>query len=87
MSEIHTIHSFEAVWQPGDVVLTGDSCLYVRASRNAMYPWGDANQHLDDHIEGGLSDEQLVRPLTLLVRHGQAIGGVLINEGETPELA
>ncbi|MGW1553652.1 hypothetical protein [Streptomyces sp. NPDC002346] len=86
MSDVHTIHSFDAVWQPGDVVLDADGALYIRASGNPVYPWGDANQHLGGHIEGGVADTDVARPLALLVRDGIPVGGRTINEGDTPAI-
>lgn len=86
MSEVHKIHSIGAAFQPGDVVLAADGALYIRASQNPMYPWGDANQNLDGHVEGGVADADVVRPLVLLVRDGTPLGGRLVNEGDTPAI-
>ncbi|MCM2391699.1 hypothetical protein [Streptomyces albipurpureus] len=86
MSDVHKIHSFDAVWQPGDVVLAADGALYIRASQNPMYPWGDASQSLGQHVEGGVADGDVVRPLILLVRDGVTLGGRLIHEGDIPAI-
>ncbi|CDR15074.1 hypothetical protein [Streptomyces iranensis] len=91
MSEAHTITSLGATWQPGDVVLTSKGELRVRASNNPVFPWGDPSQILwggfgETHFEGGYADEDTDRPLTLLVRNGVPVGGLVINEGDTPAI-
>ncbi|MBJ7902799.1 hypothetical protein IF655_05750 [Streptomyces sp. DSM 110735] len=84
---VHTITTLHPIWKPGDVVLDAEGALRVRATDNVAYPWGypdegglrDKFGDLSRH-DGGLRDEDLRRPLILLVRDGQPIGGRLIEE-------
>lgn len=81
MSEVHKITAIDGVWRPGDVVLDADGNIRVR-SASPQWPWDYPNEGFTRDAfggtsvpEGGLKDEDLERPLTLLVRDGQAVVG------------
>lgn len=84
MTEVHKITSIDDVWQPGDIVLDANGNLRVRTT-HPLYVWaypdeGQTRFPYGHYPEGGIEDSQVPRPLTLLVRDGQAIGGRLITE-------
>ncbi|MFB7671354.1 hypothetical protein ACFC26_08035 [Kitasatospora purpeofusca] len=92
MSDVFKITTIGDVWQPGDVVLDASGHLYVR-STHPQYVWGHPDEGaLRDTIgrlvvpDGGVEDRTAVRPLTLLVRDGFAVGGRVIDEGDAPAL-
>ncbi|MCY0947168.1 hypothetical protein [Streptomyces antarcticus] len=90
MDRVHKITSLGGAWKPGDVVLTADGELRIRATNNPIYPWGYPNEGSlrsefgEPHFEGALREEDVARPLTLLVRDGIAVGGRLVEENELP---
>jgi hypothetical protein len=76
----------EAAWRPGDVVLDADGNIRVR-STNPEWPWDYPNEGLTrarlggpSVPDGGLEERQVPRPLILLVRGGQAVGGRQVEE-------
>ncbi|MEV0778876.1 hypothetical protein [Streptomyces sp. NPDC050428] len=79
MAEIHKITNLDEVWQPGDVVLDAAGNLRIR-SAHPRWVWDYPNEGSARLIpEGGLDDSDVPRPLTLLVRHGQAVGGRIVE--------
>lgn len=86
MSDAHKITSLDATWKPGDVVLDGAGEMRVR-SAHPRWVWDYPNEGgTRDRTgsaaipEGALEDADVPRPLTLLVRDGQAVGGRVLNE-------
>jgi len=73
----------EPVWEPGDVVLDAAATIYQRADEQSVeegWPWHlgatstyDLRHNLPVAPEGGHSEDDPVRPLTLLVRRGKAV--------------
>lgn len=66
-------------FQPGDVVLTVDGCLYTRADPESFTytgDWIDGGWLRDGQPPGmeRLSDSDLPKPLVLLVRNRKRIG-------------
>jgi hypothetical protein len=83
---VHKITSLDATWQPGDVVLDAEGNLRIR-STHPQYVWDYPNEgSLRDRFgnlmlpDGGVEESDVARPLTLLVRNGQPVGGLLIEE-------
>jgi hypothetical protein len=66
-------------WQTGDLVLAADRRLYTRADPGCKgfdrWPWGHEGSD-DPSVE----EEYPKRPLTLLVRGGKALGGVVVDD-------
>ncbi|MET9204092.1 hypothetical protein ABZW38_02820 [Streptomyces bacillaris] len=86
MPEVHTITSLGAIWRPGDVVLDAKGTIRVR-SDDPHWVWDYPNEGntLDAFGElvvpgGAVEEEYAVRPLTLLVRDGRAVGGTPVPE-------
>lgn len=86
MDQVHEITSLGSTWLPGDVVLDAKGNLRVRTD-HPKWVWEYPNEGstLDvfgqpAHGEGGLEEEDVVRPLTLLVRNGQAVTGKQIED-------
>lgn len=84
--QVHKITSLGSTWQPGDVVLDAKGDLRVRTD-HPKWVWDYPNEGntLDvfgqpAYGEGGLEDHEVVRPLILLVRNGQAVSGERIEE-------
>ena len=73
-------------WQTGDLILSADRKLWVRADTESVaqgWPWRNPPEQWDMSRAGGegsVSEEQIQRPVTLLVRGGEAIGGVVIDD-------
>ncbi|MFJ6841364.1 helix-turn-helix transcriptional regulator [Streptomyces griseoluteus] len=87
-SHVHTITALGATWQPGDVVLDAEGNIRVR-SDHPKWVWGYASEGpVRDRLlggrptvpEGALEEHDVPRPLTLLIRDGQPIGGRTIEE-------
>ncbi|WP_143204965.1 hypothetical protein [Streptomyces sp. CB02009] len=81
MNPIHKITSLDEAWNPGDIAFDADGNLRVR-SDNPNWAWDYPNEgHTRDqygtpHVPtGGIEDKDVSRPLILLVRNGQAVGG------------
>lgn len=84
MQQVHKITSLDDTWKPGDVVLDANGQLRVR-SAHPKYTWaypdeGDTRFAHGHYPDGDIEDHEVPRPLTLLVRGGQAIGGRAITE-------
>jgi hypothetical protein len=72
-------------WRPGDVILAADGHLYIRAREEltvgGMWPWHEGiSDAASSTYEGGTADADLKRPVTLLIRDGQPLGGVTVDE-------
>lgn len=73
-------------WQKGDLILSADRKLWVRAddeSVEAGYPWGEPPEQWDMARAGGegsVEDGYVRRPVTLLVRGGKAVAGIEIDD-------
>ncbi|MFF7966736.1 hypothetical protein ACFZC3_15390 [Streptomyces sp. NPDC007903] len=85
-AQVHAITTLGAAWQPGDVVLDADGNIRVR-SDHPKWAWDYAFEgSVRDHTggpavpEGALEEHDVPRPLTLLIRDGQPVGGRLIKE-------
>jgi len=85
MEQVHKITTLDNVWQPGDVVLDATGTLRVR-SNNPRWTW-DYPEGATRAIHGGpyipdgaTEDNDVPRPLILLVRNGQAVGGIVVTE-------
>lgn len=75
-------------WQPGDVILAADGHLYVRAREEltvgGTWPWHDGLKEVTSAAyEGGTADADVKRPVTLLIRGGQPLGGVAVDDQAT----
>ncbi|MEV0256394.1 hypothetical protein AB0H82_19290 [Streptomyces sp. NPDC050732] len=86
MTKPQNISSLHPVWRPGDVVLDADGNLRVR-TEHTRWPWdypnegGTRSQFGGASVpEGGLEELEPIRPLTLLVREGHAVGGHVAKE-------
>ena len=86
MDPAEKITSLDATWKPGDVVLDANAHILVRTD-HPKWVWGYPNDGWTrtalgepSFPDGALEDKDAPRPLTLLVRDGQAIGGRLIQE-------
>ncbi|MCX4504302.1 hypothetical protein [Streptomyces anulatus] len=86
MADVHKITSLDATWQPGDVVLDAAGNIRVR-SDHPRWVWDYPNEGgtRDAHgapavPDGGLEEEDAVRPLILLVRDGHAVGGTAVTD-------
>ncbi|MFD3573857.1 hypothetical protein [Streptomyces sp. NPDC058644] len=86
MTKPQNISSLHAVWRPGDVVLDADGEIRIR-SEHTKWVWdypneGSTRANFGGPFvpEGGLEEKDLRRPLTLLVRDGQAVAGRVIDE-------
>ncbi|MEU3289911.1 hypothetical protein [Streptomyces longwoodensis] len=86
MPAIHKITNLDDTWRSGDVVLDADGNLRVR-SAHPLWVWDypdegstRAAQGGPQIPEGGLAEHDVKRPLTLLVRDGQAVAGRQIDE-------
>ncbi|MFI5973531.1 hypothetical protein [Streptomyces sp. NPDC051452] len=87
MEPVHKITSLDGTWKPGDVVLDAAGNLRVR-SNHPKWVWDYASEgSTRDPFtggasvpEGGLEESDVPRPLVLLVRDGQAVGGRPIEE-------
>lgn len=76
-------------WQPGDVVMAADRSLYIRCSEGndggGRWPWSQGAGYVpeisDQGVGGGsTADEDVPRPLTLIIRGGLPLGGVVIDD-------
>jgi hypothetical protein len=74
-------------WQPGDVILSADRNLYIRARECDVadgWPWRsgvyDAPADGTGIGEGGTADSEVHRPVTLLIRDGLPLGGVTVDD-------
>ncbi|MCX5562733.1 hypothetical protein [Streptomyces sp. NBC_00038] len=90
MTAVHKITSLDDTWHPGDIVLDAAGNLRVR-SEHPRWVWDYPNEGgTRDALgrlavpEGGLEEHDVRRPLTLLVRDGQAVAGRVIEEPEHP---
>ncbi|MFG2468711.1 hypothetical protein ACGFXB_25095 [Streptomyces canus] len=91
MAAVHKITSLDSTWQPGDVVLDADGNIRVRAE-HPRWVWDYASEgSTRDRFTGGatvpegaLEEHDVPRPLTLLVRDGQAVAGRVIDEPAPP---
>lgn len=86
MDKPQNISSLHATWRPGDVVLDADGRIRVR-SAHVKWVWdspgeGDTRSQFGGAYvpEGGLEELEPIRPLTLLVREGQAVAGHIAKE-------
>ncbi|MGO4630528.1 hypothetical protein AB4225_06225 [Streptomyces sp. 2RAF24] len=86
MTDVHKITSLDSTWTPGDVVLDANGEIRVR-SDHPKWVWDYPNEGGTRSAfggpfipNGGLEEKDVARPLTLLVRNGQAIGGRQITE-------
>lgn len=73
----------ETTWEPGDVVLDAAGNIRVRTD-HPRWPWGYPNEgqtRMPDGSpswpSGSLAEEEVQRPLVLLVRHGRAVTTVI----------
>jgi hypothetical protein len=87
MSQQNEAPSSDSVlpWQPGDVILSADGHLYVRAREEltvgGMWPWHEGlGDVASETYEGGTADADLKRPVTLLIRDGRPLGGVTVDD-------
>ncbi|GHI91716.1 hypothetical protein [Streptomyces olivaceus] len=86
MENVHKITSLDGVWRPGDVVLDAAGNLRIRSAHPKWvwdYPDEGSLRDAFGHLrapDGGLEDADVPRPLTLLVRDGQPVGGRVIEE-------
>ncbi|MGW3390507.1 hypothetical protein [Streptomyces cinereoruber] len=85
MVEVHNVTRLDAVWKHGDVVLDAEGNIRVR-SDHPQWVWDTpGSEHTRNGYggayapSGGLEEEDVVRPLILLVRDGQAVGGRAIE--------
>lgn len=75
-------------WQPGDVVLSADLRLFMRAREgcngDGRWPWCEGVGYVPVNElrapEGDTEDSDVIRPVTLLIRSGRALGGVVIDD-------
>lgn len=88
--DVHKITSLDSTWRPGDVVLDADGEIRVR-SDHPRWVWdypnegGTRDRFTGTSVpEGALEDHDVRRPLTLLVRNGQAVSGRQITEPDHP---
>ncbi|MFB8407506.1 hypothetical protein [Streptomyces sp. NPDC055912] len=82
MAHVHKITSLDETWQPGDVVLAADGTLRVRPA-HVRWVWDDPGSGSTPSADGGPhvpEDHEVPRPLILLVRNGQSVGGRAIAE-------
>ncbi|MEV6450944.1 hypothetical protein AB0M75_06515 [Streptomyces anulatus] len=86
MTDVHKITSLDATWKPGDVVLDAKGDIRVR-SDHPQWVWDYPNEGSTlDALggtlipSGGLEEQDVTRPLILLVREGRAVSGVAITE-------
>jgi hypothetical protein len=91
MADVHKITSLDSTWRPGDIVLDADGNLRVR-SDHPRWVWDYPNEGgTRDALgrlavpEGALEEHDVLRPLTLLVRDGQAVAGRPIDEPGHPK--
>ncbi|MGW1223115.1 hypothetical protein ACWD6O_34710 [Streptomyces californicus] len=86
MADVHKITSLDATWKPGDVVLDAKGDIRVRSDHPRwVWDYPDEGSTLDAFgatsvPSGGLEEQDVTRPLILLVRDGRAVGGVAITE-------
>lgn len=69
-------------WQTGDLVLAADGHLWIRAYPEDTakgWPWGHSTETIGAS-SGAVEENHPARPLTLLVRDGQAVGGTVVAE-------
>jgi hypothetical protein len=69
-------------WQTGDLVLAADGHLWVRANPEDAakgWPWGHSAETVGA-TSGAVEEDYPQRPLSLLVRDGQAVGGTVVTE-------
>jgi hypothetical protein len=74
-------------WQPGDIVLDATGYLFQRAdparTPDPLRVWGDVNDgRVTRPVKGKIEDDCPERPLTLLVRDGKPVGGLVVSEQE-----
>jgi hypothetical protein len=70
----------ETSWEPGDVVLDAKGRIRVRSS-HPHWVWGYPNEGERGQIpEGSLAEDEVERPLVLLVRDGHAINSVIAQQ-------
>jgi len=75
-------------WRPGDVILSADQRLFIRAHEgwtgNGRWPWHEGADSAPTNgyeaPEGGTEDADVQRPVTLLIRGGRPLGGVVIDD-------
>ena len=75
-------------WRAGNVVLSADPRLFSRAHEGwnggGSWPWCDGADYVpvnELHApEGDTKDSDVIRPVTLLIRGGRALGGVAIDD-------
>lgn len=86
MTEAQSITSVHPIWRPGDVVLDANGDIRVRTA-HPKWVWDYPNEGSTRSQfggpfvpEGALEDSDVPRPLTLLVRDGQAVGGRVLEE-------
>lgn len=85
---VYKITSVDDVWRPGDWVLDAAGNVRVR-SEHPQWVWGYPNEGVTrthDGLpyapEGSLEEGEVVRPLILLVRNGEVVGGRAVEELE-----
>jgi hypothetical protein len=72
-------------WRPGDVILSADGHLYVRAREErtvgGMWPWHEGvGEVVANTVEGGTADADVKHPVTLLIRDGRPVGGATVDD-------
>lgn len=75
-------------WQPGDVILSADRRLFIRSGDGSTgggrWPWHEGVEYVPaggpGGPEGGTPDEDVRRPVTLLIRAGRPLGGVVTDD-------
>ncbi|MFC7344864.1 hypothetical protein [Saccharopolyspora griseoalba] len=83
---VPNITSMHPVWQPGDVVFDAAGNLRVR-SDDPRWPWAYPPEGPTRDASGGayvpegaLEDNEVPRPLVLLVRGGQVVTESIVEE-------
>ncbi|MEG8180243.1 hypothetical protein GZH49_17140 [Nocardia terpenica] len=75
------------VWQYGDVVLDANGRVWSRASPGDVargWPWSYGVMDGDPYAaEDSVEEGTPARPLTLLVRSGQAVNTIVVSPAET----
>lgn len=66
-------------WQLRDVVLDANGNMWTRAEGD-RWPWASGYANTVRLPEGDVADRFLKRPVTLLIRGGKPVGGVLVND-------
>lgn len=72
----------DPAWRPGDVVIDARGAIRVR-SDHPHWVWGYPDEGEPGQIpEGSLAEDEVQRPLTLLVRDGKPLTTIVVKQSD-----